>query len=180
MSAHTALKLATRDAHDRLDAIFSSYDLSRRDHYVRFLQAHAAAFVPVEQALSKAGANDVIPDWQDHCRSDALIADLRALGVPLPSLQPAPSFDSAAAVIGGAYVLEGSRLGAKLIRRGVSSHFPTAFLNASGGLGWKNFVTFIERVLPTTLEGAQAQRAAIDTFGVFERAADELPRKVSV
>lgn len=180
MSAHAALKLATREAHDRLDALFSAYDLTRNDHYARFLQAHAAAFLPVEDALDKAGADKVIPDWRNHRRSDALVADLEALGLAMPPLQPAPSFDSAAAVIGGAYVLEGSRLGAKLIRRGVGSSFPTAFLGASTGLGWKKFVTFIERVVSTTVESAQAQRAAIDTFAVFEYAAQELPGKVSV
>ena len=180
MSAHAALKAATRDAHDRLDAQFSAYDLSKREDYARFLQAHAAAYLPVETALGEAGAANIIPQWQENRRSAALIEDIEALGLQLPPPARAPAFDSPAAIIGGAYVLEGSRLGAKLIKRDVDPTFPSAFLNSKSGLGWKNFVTLIERVLPTPLEGEQAQRSAIDTFGVFERAAAEGPGTVSV
>ncbi|RZV52516.1 MAG: heme oxygenase [Sphingomonadaceae bacterium] len=172
--------MATRDAHDRLDALFSAYDLTRRDHYMRFLQAHAAAFIPIETALENARADKVIPDWRSHRRSDALIDDLEVLGLALPPLLPAPPFNSAAAVVGGAYVLEGSRLGAKLIRRSVGSSFPTAFLDASSGPGWKKFVTLIERAVSTAVEETQAQRAAIDTFALFERAAIGLRGYVSV
>lgn len=56
LSGRTALRDATGESHDRVDAVFSAIDLSNLTQYGRFLTAQAAAHLPVEQALDAAGA----------------------------------------------------------------------------------------------------------------------------
>ena len=48
-SARGALRAATAAHHERVDAVFSRADLTKRDHYARFLQAQAGAYLPVAE-----------------------------------------------------------------------------------------------------------------------------------
>lgn len=59
-SARFALRAATSEAHERLDALFSRFDLGDRADYSEFLLAQAGAFLPVGAALDRAGALDSI------------------------------------------------------------------------------------------------------------------------
>ena len=51
MSAHAALRAATADAHERVDGLFSRFDISDPIGYRRFLTAQAVAYLPGEAAL---------------------------------------------------------------------------------------------------------------------------------
>ena len=98
MSAHAHLRKATANAHDRVDAAFASFDLSDARPYGAFLQRHAAAFLPAEDALTRAGAGDLIPDWEQFLRGPALIADLARMGLSVPAPKRPPDYADPAAM----------------------------------------------------------------------------------
>lgn len=171
MSPQQHLRAATRAAHDRVDAGFSSLDLANPVDYRRFLLAHAAAFVPIEAALTTVGAARLVPDWDAQRRSDALIADLATLGLDPPRPETAPDYADDAAIIGGLYVLEGSRLGGQMLKRQLASGQPRGFLDAPQPAGrWRSIVAIIDQRLDGAAELAAATSASLQTFAVFELA----------
>ena len=48
--------------------------------YRRFLEINAAALLPLERSLERAGVRDMLPDWDDRARTDAILTDLARLG----------------------------------------------------------------------------------------------------
>lgn len=170
-SARFRLRDETSAAHERVDALYSRFDLAGGEGYAAFLIAQARAFIPVEAALTRAGAGEIIADWTGRLRSDALSQDLAALGVTLPPPLPAPVFATEAGILGGAYVLEGSRLGGALLRRSVPASRPLAFMAASDPGRWRSFVALLEQRLTGQARIEQAISAALATFAVFERSA---------
>ena len=169
MSARAYLRAITRDAHDRVDAGFSAFDLSTVEGYGNFLAAQAAAFLPVEAALDHAGAEELLPDWPQRRRGDALRSDLAHLGRNLPDLVTPPDFSDAASAWGGLYVLEGSRLGGAVLHKAVGADFPTSFLNPPQEKGlWRQFVAAVERNLYQDVLLERAGAGAIRTFACFE------------
>lgn len=169
-----ALRAATCEAHERLDARFSRFDLSRPGDYQAFLLAQAGAFLPMEAALDAAGAERVVADWTERRRAGALLADLAALGVPAPSPVAVPDLDSEAAILGAAYVLEGSRLGGAILLRRVPDYLPRAFLCAGNTGLWRAFVTELDQRLSSTAEIAAAAAAASSVFEAFASSASDI------
>ena len=105
--------------------------ITERASYRAFLIAQAAAFLPVERALTEAGAAELVPGWTKTLRSPRLIDDLAALGISDIPEVAAPTYGDEAATLGGLYVLEGSRMGAAVLERMVPADFPTyIFLSA--------------------------------------------------
>jgi heme oxygenase len=171
LSAHQQLRATTRDAHDRLDQLFSTLSLGDAADYKLFVMAHAAAFLAVEEALAAAGADRLLPDWNGLRRAEALRKDLADLDLALPVQEPAPDYASSAEVLGGLYVIEGSRLGGKLLRKAVASQFPARFLRSEAPPGyWRGFLTTMDRLLCTDDERRDAAKSAIRTFDCFEEA----------
>lgn len=169
MSAHTQLKQATAAAHDRVDAAFAAFDLSRPDQYGAFLQRHAAAFIPAENALTRAGADAMIGGWIDHLRARALLSDLSELGLGMPDPVAAPAYVDDSALWGGAYVLEGSRLGGAVLRRSVAPGLPRAFLDSVQPPGrWRAFIAELNRRLSDPDKIEIATKSALETFSLFE------------
>ena len=115
------LKVATADAHARLDGRLGSLDLRRLSDYRMFLEASGAALLPLEQALIDAGVHRHFPDWPSRSRGAAILEDLaRVRGdVPVcPVIEPL----NTGVMFGTLYMLEGSRLGARVLlqsRRGL-------------------------------------------------------------
>jgi heme oxygenase len=169
MKARAALRAATAAEHDRVDAVFGRLDLARREDYRLFLLAQAAAFLPVERALEDAGAQGVVHDWSERRRAHLLVQDLGALGVPLPAPEPAPVFAGTAETLGAVYVLEGSRLGGAMLRRGVAADAPQAFLAAPQHKGsWRKLLELLDDRLYETAAIETAVGAARKTFLCFE------------
>jgi len=169
LSARAYLRAITRDAHDRVDAGFSKFDLSTVEGYADFLVAQAAAFLPVEAALDRAGAEELLPDWPQRRRGDALKSDLERLGRDVPEPMTPPDFSDAASVWGGLYVLEGSRLGGAILHKAVGADFPTSFLDPPQEKGlWRQFVAAVERNLYQDVLLERAGVGAIRTFACFE------------
>ena len=174
MTVRAALRAATADCHQRVDAAFSRFDLGSEDGYRRFLLAQAEAFLPIETALDEAGAAAVLPDWPERRRGAQLRADLAALDVTVPELFPdLPIVSGKAPMLGAIYVLEGSRLGGALLKQAVPSHFPRRFLEARQAAGsWRLFLRTLDDFLTRPGDLDAAIQAAKEVFARFEGAAD--------
>ena len=170
MSVRAALRAATRAEHERVDAIFSRFDLASADGYRRFLLAQADAFLPVETALDAAGAEGVVADWAARRRGDHLRHDLRDMTVTAPELfGPETLFSDKASMLGAIYVLEGSRLGGALLKRDVPDHLPKRFLEARQDAGsWRRLLELLDEFLTRPNQVEDAIAAAKHLFARFE------------
>jgi heme oxygenase len=172
LTARSVLRSKTRSAHERVDEAFSRFDLADRRGYGDFLIGHAAAFMPMEDALTGAGAAELVTDWAMHRRAPLLRADLAQMGLPAPGPVRVPDVQGEAELLGALYVLEGSRLGGAVLRRSVPPTFPASFLNAPQSAGrWTTFVTGLDQLLNTQQRLDAAVCAAVATFACFEQAA---------
>jgi heme oxygenase len=176
------LRTATGAAHDRVDAAFGGFDLATRDGYTAFLRAQADAFLPVEAAIDRtiALASDMLDDWPQRRRSDALRADLADLGHEPAAMTAAPAIASREALLGAIYVLEGSRLGGTMLARRVPSGMPRRFLTAADPDRWRKLIQILNRALVTQEQQAAAIAAACDVFARFEEGAQRFGRTLPV
>jgi heme oxygenase len=176
------LRHNTAEAHARLDARLGTLDLHGLSGYRRFLEANAAALLPLERALIKAGVARMFADWEMRSRREAILEDLACLGGAADEL-PAPRLD-VAGVLGTMYVLEGSRLGARyLLKNAEASPDPriaaaTAYLRHGAAEHlWQSFLPKLEShgAALGDQDGviAGAQRA----FDLFAEAAARLKRE---
>jgi heme oxygenase len=171
LSAHERLRRETRAAHERVDARFSALNLRVEDDYRRFLMLHAIAFLPVEKAVTDAGAARLVEDWEAMRRTPELLADLQALGLAAPSDEGGPCFNDDAEMLGAIYVLEGSRLGGAALRKSIDPTFPHRFLAHPQPKGrWRVLVALLERNLGESVRVDSAVEAALGAFAFFERA----------
>jgi heme oxygenase len=109
--------------------------------------------------------------WHLRRRGDAILKDLEALGSDLPQPTAPPAFGTPAAVLGGIYVLEGSRLGGALLSRSLPATAPRAFLAAPGdSRRWRKLLEDLERLLYRHDLVSAAVAAAVDVFACFAAA----------
>ena len=80
-SLRQRLKHFGADLHERVDEAFSAFSLETRQGYGDFLRAHGRAIVSLEHALESNGVETLIDDWPQRRRSEAVLADLYALGI---------------------------------------------------------------------------------------------------
>ena len=177
ISPRFALREATSEAHERLDARLSTFDLTDTDDYGAFLLAQAGAFLPMEAALEAAGVSAVIDDWPDRRRSELLRADLAGLGLAEPKAVPAPALSSEADILGALYVLEGSRLGGAILIRKTRNGLPKSFLTPGNPADWRAFVKFLEQRLSSQTDLDQAALSAAATFEAFASSASAILEK---
>jgi len=170
------LRDATSAAHRELDAQLSAFDLTVFSGYRRFLQASAAALLPLEAALVDAGVARMFPDWPERSRSAAIAADLGRLGSAMPWPVPVSPLTQSG-MLGTMYVLEGSRLGAKFLLKTVADSADprvgeaTAYL--SHGAGKRLWQSFLSKLTgEASCDEDEAIEAARLAFAAFERAAD--------
>jgi heme oxygenase (biliverdin-IX-beta and delta-forming) len=171
------LRDSTAAEHARLDARLGALDLCTIDGYRRFLEINAAALLPLEQSLVLAGVRDVLPDWDDRARSEAILGDLARLGGS-PRPLDAPVLTDRFAVLGTLYVLEGSRLGAAYLLRAVRQCSDpvisgnTAFLGHGAGRPfWPGFLAMLESHAGDLADEAAIVAPARRAFALFEHAA---------
>jgi heme oxygenase (biliverdin-IX-beta and delta-forming) len=171
------LKEATADAHRDLDARLSGLGLASLDGYRRFLEANAAALWPVEDALEAAGVADIFTDWPQRARRAAMAEDLAKVGGEVHPVPPMPGLNRNG-VFGTMYVLEGSRLGAKYLLRGVGNAADpvvasaTAYLSHGAGQHfWQTYLAALEQEPATSSDAAEIVAAANTAFAMFAEAA---------
>ena len=170
-SARSALRQALQADHDRVDEAYGGFDLADPAAYLRFLTAHARALFAVETALADRA---VWPAWRP--RSALLRDDLGALGGAAPAAYADPLPQGAAASWAMLYVLEGSRLGGRVLSARVPAGLPKRYLDAVHQPGeWKLFTTLLgERFAELSIEQWQeAEQAARIVFALFARSAAE-------
>lgn len=170
-TAHRALREATRDRHDAVDAAFARFDLADVECYRAFLEAHARALLPVETAL--AGWSELFPEGTVAPRGLALAADLSDLGVAADGLErlPPPRIEEPEAAWGAAYVLEGSRLGAALLVRAVGGALPRRYLASAHPQGaWQKFLKSLNGFIYRDDQAALAIASAERVFDMFTEA----------
>lgn len=171
MTVRSALRTATAEHHDRVDRLFSSLRLADPADYRLFLLAQAAAHLPIEAAIDAAGAPALLDDWSERRRADLLKADLAAMAVDVPLPESAPPLADAASILGAIYVLEGSRLGAALLKRSVSPGLPMQFLAAPQPAGaWRKLLAKLDLFLYEPAELETASQTARHVFERFEKA----------
>lgn len=173
-SRREALRLATQDLHRALDASLASLDLRRSDHYGAFLAASAAPLVALEQMLESAGVREVMPEWDRHRRSDAITRDLSQLGRTQAPLQLRRAPPTRSEMYGILYVLEGSRLGARLLYARVQTSDDATVRKASDYLRahdpglWRGYLKQLE-ASPEVTELHDLVSGALFTFALFQR-----------
>ena len=165
------LREATAPDHERVDAAFSRFDLGTRAGYIKFLQAKAAAFLPVEQAIEDSDVAAILPDWPARRRSHLLTADLAALGAQADGCVAAPPLPTPSAVLGAVYVLEGSRLGGRLLARSVPADLPRGFIDSGDPALWRRLIDALDKALATEEHMDAATAAARAVFACFSQGA---------
>jgi heme oxygenase len=171
------LKQATASAHRSLDARLTGFDLTHIIGYRRFLEANAAALLPLEAALEDANVSSIFPDWSQRSRRAAILSDLDALDGAAHSLcEVAPLGRNA--VLGAMYVLEGSRLGATYLMRAIAAGCApqiapaTRYLGHGAGLRlWPTFLQRLEGEPATPRDEADIIAGAHLAFAMFTEAA---------
>jgi heme oxygenase len=140
MSAHAILRARTAADHATTDAAFSRFDLGDRQSYLLFLLAHGRALPAIEEALAREPS---LPAWRP--RAAFLAEDLKAFGQDLPAplrLEPAPG---PAESLGLLYVMEGSRLGGRVLLGRVAPGFSSHYLAATHEPGeWRAFTARLD------------------------------------
>jgi heme oxygenase len=173
MSAHIILKDHTAAAHAAVDYAFSHFDLGKRESYVNFLLTHARVLPVIESALND---DPCLPPWQP--RAALLMRDLDSFGRrPLRPLFFAETMPSAEK-LGLLYIVEGSRLGGRVLLGRVGTGFSADFLSATHQPGeWRRFLqtlneraeveneVWLEGVLAGACHGFQLYiHSVIETF----------------
>lgn len=162
MTVRDALRSATAAAHARLDALAVELDLSDARAYGRFLCAQAGPVFALEEGLEAAGVASVIPDWPARSRRAALQHDLGVLGLVVPRLEA-----HVTEIFGTLYVLEGSRLGARVLTKRAKD-MPDAFLRHGEGLKlWPSFLALLEENISRT-DTPLCIQSALSAFSLFE------------
>jgi heme oxygenase len=168
------LRAATADLHAAVDARFSADFDSGGAAYGRFLTALGSVVPPLEAALEAAGVERLLQDWQRRRRSPFLQWDLRTLGLAVPAPLPVVPPRGEAGLFGMLYVLEGSRLGGKLLlRRALASPEPrvraaTRYLgHGDGGELWRAFVERLEASAAVACSPDAAIAGAREAFALF-------------
>lgn len=175
---HQRLRDATRADHERLE---SRADLlgrvrtaeGRRAVVQRFWRLHAE----VEAAAAPWLENLDGLDFHERRRTRRLDADLATLGLEAPGDHPdIPVVRSISEALGLLYVLEGSTLGGRVIRRSLeaqgSDMHGLSFLDPYGqqsGARWRGFLAVLDGAARTPENVEAAVRGAVAGFRHAER-----------
>lgn len=171
MSAHRTLKARTAAAHNSLDATLAHFDLSNPEPYAAFLQIHARVLPAVEETLTRTPD---LPPWRR--RTHLLNCDLADLGRKPKRPMTIRERLCPAGTFGLLYVVEGSRLGGRMLLHSVGAGLPNRFLSAVHRPGeWREILAELNR--RAAREGAiwleQAVSGAALGFQLYAIAASE-------
>jgi heme oxygenase len=139
----------------------------------------------IELALTEAGIDDLLPDWVARQRRFLLAEDLRQMGEALPPIAPLKIGSDIGTLLGWSYVLEGSRLGARLILESVATSEDRTVRSATGFLRhgenidlWRSFKTALSRIDDDAVAIGKACTAGIAGFECFIEASKTADRMI--
>ncbi len=174
ISVRNYLRLSTAPLHARVDAFMSRCLDQGSEGYAQFLALSAAAVLPLESALSDANVRMIVPDWPRRSRAAALRADLAELDVPVPEARIVPKITEEAFLFGILYVLEGSRLGARVMLESIQVSSSDAARSATRYLShgrdqrlWQTFLPQMEASSATHDRPDVAASGAHAAFQLF-------------
>jgi len=181
-SIRAFLRGATADEHSALDRLVRPLFFGGEAGYVRFLQATAAAIIPLENAAITAGVETLLPDWTLRSRAAALTLDLAELGMTVPSARQTVAIEDEAFLFGILYVLEGSRLGARPLLAELAAH-PSArarkanhyLSHGAGRRLWPSFLRCLEASKAVQRSPNRAIAGAKTAFAVYRSAIKSRP-----
>jgi heme oxygenase len=174
------LREAVREDHESVERSFPILSPSLTLSAYRDLLSRLYAFVSSWEDL----ACSALPgEWKQlakaHARAPLLEQDLRTLGIsPDADLRPVmPRFTAVPELLGGMYVMEGSRLGGQHIARHLESRFQEELRGAcryfrgfgtDTGMHWRNFLKRLEALpeedTPSVVRGAKGMFAAFEQW----------------
>lgn len=171
------LKEETSDLHALAERYVRILDVdASREDYVRYLRAMLGYHAPIEEMFAVAPALVETGFATDiRRRAHLLEGDLAALDVtgPFQRCEALPDASSLPALLGCAYVLEGSTLGGRYILtklppalaelRGVATNFLTGY-GPDTGARWREFAAIVERELRSDSDIDAAVAGARATF----------------
>lgn len=167
------LRGSTAALHARVDQAFGRLLRDGQDGYPRFLAASAAAVIPLERALTAAHVVDLLPDWPQRCRSQAVRSDLCALSLAAPRMVEVRLDRDEAFLFGVLYVLEGSRLGARVLQRALAErlapHHRQAMSYLEHGDGRPLWPSFVARLNASSEARAEPERTIAGATMAFEK-----------
>lgn len=139
---------ATASLHRQVDSLFSMDRITTPRGYGAMLMSHAAVVPGTEAFLRRSRHLVDLPRFEERMRTTALENDMRALKLAPASAAPMSFLNSRGAVAGLLYVLEGSRLGATVIRRRLAksgASYPTDFLSHGENCGfWQSYLSWLQ------------------------------------
>lgn len=171
------LRASTDTLHTRVDKRMTAL-LDHADGYRQFLLATAGGVLPLERELELAGVASILPDWGSRSRSSSLRSDLAALYLAEPVRYLKLQRSDEAYLYGVLYVLEGSRLGSKVLLRilekasGAELKCATSYLS-HGQVEpfWPTFLARLEASRPVKEDLKATIAGASAAFEVFLRQA---------
>lgn len=171
-SARLFLRNACEALHRRLDAKLSEVDFDDARAYGAMLSRMSGPLSALELALTAGTGPKLFEDWSARMRSQALRRDLLTMDAPV-RVQTADAVHDEAEALGTMYVLEGSRLGGRVLARiaGQSRDArvreATRFFRHEEDAGhWRSFLTRLES---SPAVRAAPERTAASARGAFER-----------
>ncbi|MHA7819635.1 MAG: biliverdin-producing heme oxygenase [Erythrobacter sp.] len=162
---HDRLRTETAALHHLVDQQAGEVDLATAPGQRAFLRMMVAALSVVEPALDRSGAKQFFPDWPSRRRLDVACEELGDM--PPPSHGDPLDFASEAEIWGALYVLEGSRLGSRLLSRQAPG---SRFLALSAAdRTWPVFLEALKVADERIGDAAGMVRGAEKTFAAFLR-----------
>jgi heme oxygenase len=178
--ARRSLRNETAILHETVERLFAPEHMTR-DGYIRYLMMNRP-FASIEPALEAACIHRILPDWNIRRRRSDLASDMEAMGIPTWESRALAIPDDIGTLLGWSYVLEGSRLGARFILKGIAATRDqeligaTRFLRHGAGMDlWTTFTAALSRIDndPSAIEAAgEAARAAFNCFKVVAESFD--------
>ncbi|MEO8961995.1 MAG: biliverdin-producing heme oxygenase [Ginsengibacter sp.] len=173
------LKLRTKERHQQLEVkvITAIKLIHHRNDYARLLQLFAGYFGSLEDLIEQNLNLDMLTDYRLRRKAAALQADLISMNVPLPKKigsENLPTIKNSLQAIGALYVMEGSTLGGRIIRKMVADKLPNenafSFFEGYGEKTndmWKSFKASIDAIVLNNKETNVVIDSANETFYKF-------------
>lgn len=177
---------ATESSHAALDAkLVPLFDQGLKG-YCEFLRISAQGVLTLERALEEAAVGAILPDWAERSRTKALHADMASLGIAPPPVMDVRLPRDEAYLYGVLYVLEGSRVGGKLLARRIDEsadsriRAATQYLRQGEGVDmWRTFLARLEASEAVKAAPDRAIRGARAAFAAFDPGIGSIPRPLT-
>ena len=169
------LKAASSRDHDSVDQlVMAARPFQDRERYGRFLQVQYRFHGSLLALYQDEQLNRRLPGLVELSRFAAVEADLRDLGLPLPT-RPHPVCASPTQALGWLYCSEGSNLGAAFLfkhtqRLGLDGDLGARHLApppSGRALQWREFVATLDSVVLDEQEEAEVVAGAIAAFDSY-------------